>query len=341
MLKKIKNNRTLLIITATLFFIILVLIPIYASRPFVYLLITCYISIIYAYSLYIVLGTCGILSFGHAAFFGIGAYAAGITIKAGFPLSVIFLASIIFSSMGALIIGWISLRAKEIYFAFLTLALSQLVYITVYRLPITGRYNGLPGIIPPLLNLGLLKYSIVRPEHFYYVALIIAILCVVISIKIHSSSLGYLFQAIREDSVRAEFMGINLNKYRLFAFIIGGAMASIAGALFSMKMGIVVPEVLMWTQSAKPIIMVLFGGIGNIYGPFFGAILFEIFHSYAAKFPYAIEIANGVLILIVIIVAPEGITGIYFRIKNKIIYKQKIELGGEYDEYKKQNTGSN
>lgn len=274
--------------------------------PFGYLLdIISHVLImgLYAFSLNIILGYTGMISFGHAAFFGVGAYTVGILLqKTAISFPVIFIIVIVASAVAAFVIGFFSVRLGEIYFAMITMAFSQLLYtIVVKSVSLTGGDQGLIGGIPePKVNLGFFSFELGGLKTLYFFVVFLVILCLFISKIILDSPLGETLKAIRENPERARFIGINVPLFQLVAFIIAGIFAGISGMLMAFYIDGVYPDFLHWSKSAEPILMVLIGGTDTFLGPIFGAMFFIIVTSILTTFTNLWGLVLGAIIILFI-----------------------------------------
>ncbi len=230
-------------------------------------------------------GYTGLLSFGHAAFWGGGAYAAGVfaTNVSGSPLAMLVVGTV-FAALLAWVLGFLSLRRGGIYFAILTLAFAQMLfYMALQPLsPITGGDNGL-GIggttIEPLLGFIPLEAGVpviteLVSTWMYMLIGGAMVFTVAVAYRVLNSPYGMVFRAIRENEQRAEFVGLNVWRYKLMAFVISGSIAGLAGALFAIHNARVPVESLFWTTSGEVVIMSVIGGVGSLFGGPIGAALY-------------------------------------------------------------------
>ncbi|MBZ0217515.1 MAG: branched-chain amino acid ABC transporter permease, partial [Fimbriimonadaceae bacterium] len=233
----------------------LVLVPVFGSRYVIDLTTEIMIYALFALSLNLLLGYAGNISFGHAAFFAIGGYACLVlTTTYGWPLILAFPAAILATGFAALIIGYFCVKLNEIYFAMLTLAFSMLVWSIAFKWrDVTGGDDGFVGAIVP-------EFIGTRPRFFYF-SLIIVSVATYILWKVCHSTFGRGLVAIRENPARAKFIGMDIRRMRLIAFVISGAFAGVAGALFGLYNRGMYPESSFWTESAQVLIMTLLGGI--------------------------------------------------------------------------------
>ena len=264
---------------------------------------------LYAVSFNVLLGYGGMLSFGHAAFFGVGGYTAALVVKqsglppalavAGLPFAAMFV-----SAAAALIIGYFSVRRTGIYFAMLTFAFQMLLYtVALKATPLTGGDDGITGLKPP----GLLA----QPLAYYYFALLITGIGLYILHRVVSSPFGYTLRALRANALRVQYLGIDVRAHRLAAFVLSGAFAGLAGAIFALSNGNVFPGWLNWTASATPVIMTVLGGTARFLGPALGAAVYIVLEVLISGRTEYWPLAMGIIILILVLLMPEGLTGLW------------------------------
>ncbi|MDA8178363.1 MAG: branched-chain amino acid ABC transporter permease [Desulfobacteria bacterium] len=232
----------------------------------------------------LMLGYTGLLSFGHAALFGTGAYTMGILLVR-FQVNIFLgmLASAGMAAAIALLIGWISIRRHGIYFAMLTLAFNEVFYFTLTQFrDLTGGEDGLRGIYRPDLVAGPASLSVQEPMRFYFFVLFIFLLSLLAMRRITGSPMGSVFKAIRENENRAESVGYKCRYYKIVAFVFSGFFAGLAGALFCIYIKYVSLSFCHWSLSGEVIIMALLGGIGSLYGPLIGAALVTLMQDILA-----------------------------------------------------------
>ncbi|MET1101181.1 MAG: branched-chain amino acid ABC transporter permease [Pyrodictiaceae archaeon] len=249
----------------------------------------------------ILFGYTGLLSFGHAMFWGLGAYGVAIgLVKLGLGFLYSYFLSLILVLVVAVVTGYLSLRHTKIYFAILTLAFSQLVYAIVlkYR-DLTGGDEGLYGIPRPL-------GSIIS---YYYLVVGVSGALLVLLWMLLRSPLGLAFQVIRDDPFRAEALGYNVSRLRLLSFIISGIVTGIAGSLYSPLQGAITPESLYWTFSAEIVFMAILGGTRVFLGPFIGGIVYVFLRDYAMDLTEYWLFAMGLALAVLIYALPQGVLG--------------------------------
>jgi branched-chain amino acid transport system permease protein len=264
---------------------------------------------LYAVSFNLLLGYGGMLSFGHAAFFGVGGYTAALVVKeSGLP-SALTLACLPFAAMfasaaAALVIGFFSVRRAGIYFAMLTFAFQMLLYtIALKATPLTGGDDGLTGLKPP----GLLA----QPRVYYYFALAMTIASLYVLHRVVSSPFGYTLRALRTNALRVQYLGIDVRAHRLAAFVVSGAFAGLAGAIFALSNGNVFPGWLDWTASATPIVMAVLGGTASFLGPALGAAVYVVLEVLISGRTEYWPLAMGIIIVILVLLMPAGLTGVW------------------------------
>jgi len=272
------------------------------------------IMALFAMSLNLILGFGGMVSFGHAAFFGAGAYTVALLMKkAGWPLYLALPAAPLVAAVIAAVIGWFCVRRLGLYFAILTLAFSQLLYMIVFQwYTFTGGDDGIHGIPRP---------AFLDAINYYLLCLILFLICFVIMRMIVNSSFGLSIRTIRENLERAKFIGINVRRYQLINFTIAGAFAGLAGGLLTELNRFAQTEFLHWSKSADPILASLVGGMYSFVGPAIGSavlmflkIILQQLHRSMVEM-WAIFL--GIILLVVVLFAPGGIVGVYERMFGK------------------------
>ncbi len=267
---------------------------------------------LFAVALDLLLGFGGLLSFGHAMFWGSAAYASGWVAKnMGAPFPLAALVGMLFAFLLSLPIGYLSVRRKGIYFSMVTLAFAQMVFYVVNEArPITGGENGLQGI--PRAFLGV---SLSNPTTFYYAALPIAILGFLVAYRVVHSPFGHVLVAIRDNEARAQALGYPTARYKLLAFSLSAALAGLGGALYSLGHGFAALEVVHWTTSGTAVLMTILGGISTLWGPIVGAALVLLLRdalSTSTLFPAlrdAPGVVTGTIFIIIVLAFRKGLWG--------------------------------
>jgi branched-chain amino acid transport system permease protein len=267
-----------------------------------------------AASLNLVLGYGGMVSFGHAAFFGAGAYVVGIFAAEGVrSLWIAWPAAILVAALAALLIGAISLRTRGVYFIMITLAFAQMMYYVFVSMK---AYGGDDGLSMPGRSTGL---GLELRNDFVWYYLVLALLLVILYLlhRLLGSRFGRVIAAIRENETRATAIGYPVYRYQLLCFVISGAIAGLAGALIANQTSYVGPALLHWVQSGTLMIMVILGGVGRFWGgPVGAAVLLaleELFSGSPLLGGYALhwQLPVGIILLAVVLFAPRGISGAF------------------------------
>ncbi len=275
-----------------------------ATQVLIYGLFALGFNLLYGYT--------GLLSFGHAAYFGLGAYGAGIALaKLGVPSVwggvAVGLGA---ASAGGAVIGFLCLRRRGIYFAMLTLAFAQLLYFIGFHLAdLTGGDDGLRGI--PLLPVRLpgVAISLDTPLAFYYFTFALVALAVAGLKRILDSPFGAVLGAIRENSDRAAACGYDITRIKLLSFVFSSAFAGLAGALEALRLTVVPIESLYWTTSGQVVMMTLLGGAGTFFGPFVGAATFLVLEDRLSIVTESWPLVIGLIFMAFVLFLPKGIWG--------------------------------
>ena len=260
------------------------------------------LAALFAASLQLMLGVGGMTSFGHAAHFGVGAYAAALCAKASLPFGVAIGAGSLAGAMSAALIGAFCVRLSGVYLAMLTLAFAQIVWSVAFQWDsVTGGSNGLIGVWPPP--------QLASRTHFYALAATIVVLAYGALVAIARSPFGFALRATRDSRLRAAAVGIDVARTQWLAFVIAGTFAGLAGALFAFSKGSISPETLAIPKSVDALVIVLLGGINAWFGPLAGAAVFTwLQDGLARSFAYW-RAALGVLIVLLVLLFPRGIGG--------------------------------
>jgi branched-chain amino acid transport system permease protein len=262
---------------------------------------------IFATSLNILVGYGGMVSFGHAMFFGGGAYAFALTLqKTGLGIPAALVVAVVFSALVALVVGAICVRLKEIYFSFLTLAFQMLLHsIILTWTSLTGGDQGLTGGIPRPPFLGL---NLADTTHLYWFASFVAVVCFLLMRYILQSPYGYTLRMVRDNADRAQFLGIDVWRVKLYAFILAGCFASVGGVLMSLFVSGAFPDFSYWTMSGEAVFMIMMGGVNVFVGPLVGSALLLTFNDVITRTTEYHGLALGVVVLIFALGFKRGIT---------------------------------
>jgi branched-chain amino acid transport system permease protein len=301
----------------------LLLVAPYVIDPFQTLTLTYgLIAAIAALGFNLLLGYTGLLSFGHSAFFGGGAYTVAFLVKYLKLASMeLFLAgSVLVAAILSALFGYVCVRYTRIFFGILTLALSQVLWSLAFKFFwVTGGTDGLRIPTPTLLGMAPTddKMEFLAHRYYYYVLAVFAI-CVVLMWVIVHSPFGKALQAIRDNEIRAEFIGIRIRRYRLIAFVISGIFTGVAGALWAPLNGLASPDILVWTFSGEIVFMTVLGGFRTFVGPIVGAIAFTYLKTYAVGFTVYWQLLLGTVLVVLVLALPTGIMGAVERVASKI-----------------------
>ncbi len=256
----------------------------------------------------LLLGFTGLLSFGHAAFFGSAAYVAGWFIKAqGWSPELGILAGVVASAFLGLIFGLVAIRRQGIYFAMITLALAQMVYFICLQAPFTGGEDGLQGV--PRGNLfGLVP--LMSDTSMYYVVVAVFVASFLAISRIVTSPFGQVLKMIRENEPRAVSLGYQVDRYKLLAFVLSAALAGLAGSLKTLVMGFATLSDVHWSMSGEVILMSLLGGVGTFFGPVFGAgIVIALQNLLADKVGAWVTVIIGAIFVVCVLAFRKGVVG--------------------------------
>ncbi len=269
---------------------------------------------IFAVGYNLLFGYTGLLSFGHAAFFGAGAYITGIAIgQFGVPWFVAVLLGILGGSVLALVIGVLSIRTRGIYFSMVTLALAQLVfYAALQASSWTGGENGLRGFTVGKLSFFGWTVDFLDPVNKYYVLMVFAACALWLVSRILNSPFGAVIEAIRENETRARACGYNVERTKLISFTLSGLICALAGTLSALHLAIVPLDTLHYNTSGMIVMMTLLGGAGSFFGPFIGALAFLLMEDVISLWTPHWQIIVGSVFILFVLFLPKGIWGTAF-----------------------------
>ena len=256
-------------------------------------------------------GYTGLLSFGHAAFFGAGAYVTGIAIgQFGLPWFAAVALGIVAGGALAVVIGLMSIRTRGIYFSMVTLALSQLVYYTALQASSwTGGENGLRGFTVSKISLLGVTVDFLDPVAKYYVLMIFAALALWLVSRILNSPFGAAIEAIRENETRARACGYDVERTKLLSFTLSGLICALAGTMSALHLAIVPLDTLHYHTSGMIVMMTLLGGAGSFFGPFVGALAFLLMEDVISLWTSHWQIVVGAVFILFVLFLPKGIWG--------------------------------
>jgi len=267
---------------------------------------------LFALGFNIIYGYTGLLSFGHAAFWGLGAYGTGITLaKLGVTsLWIGIAAGVVAALLAGVVVGYLCLRRRGIYFAMLTLAFGQMIFFTAFHLSEwTGGDDGLRGIPRLPLELPGFDVELDTPLRLYYFIMVVVTLMLLGLKRVLESPFGAVVQAIRENQSRAAACGYDVRLVKLLAFTFSALFAGMAGALEAMRLNFVPIDALYWTTSAQVVIMTLIGGAGTFFGPFIGAAVFLLLQDWLSLVMESWSLVIGIIFIVFVLFMPRGIWG--------------------------------
>jgi branched-chain amino acid transport system permease protein len=293
--------------------LVLFLLPWLAGQYPIYLAIQILILAVFSLGFNLLFGYTGLLSFGQAGFFAVGAYGCAKILLAVPNLFLGILGGVVAAGLVALILGILSVRHTRIYFSMLTLAFGMMIYSIAWKWrDFTGGDDGLVGIPrAPLEIPGLLSLSVATMERYYYVVLVVSLLAILAMYRLVHSPLGLTLQAIRDSESRAEFAGVPVRTFRLIAFTIAGLYAGLAGALLPPLENTVTPPIAHWSMSAEPVLATLMGGVHIFGGPIVGAFLFFMIKDIIVRFTQYWLIWLGAIVVALVMGFRGGVVSVF------------------------------
>jgi branched-chain amino acid transport system permease protein len=267
------------------------------------LMIDLLIAALFAASLHFIMGPAGMHSFGHAAYFGLGAYGAALLVRSlNMPMELALVVAPVVAAAGAFVYGWFAVRLSGVYLAMLTLAFAQITWAVTYQWDsFTGGSNGLTGVWP--------SEWLSEKRMYYWLTLVLVIAAIVWLRRVLFSPFGYALRASRDSVLRADAIGIDVKRMQWTAFVIAGAAAGLAGSLYAFSKGSISPESLSVGKSVDGLVMVLLGGIQTLAGPVVGAVTFTWLHDTVARNTDYWRAMLGAIILLLVLLFPQGIAG--------------------------------
>ena len=300
--------RNQLIASAALV-VLLALLPLAGSRYAVDLSTEVLIYALFALSLNVLIGFTGNVSFGHAAYFAIGGYTCAILLTTyRWPLAISLPAAVVLAGLVAAVVGYFCVRLTQIYFAMLTLAFAMLVWGVAFKWKeVTGGDDGFTGINLPAMLSNHVSY-------FYFTLAVVTVAVAALWVICHSA-FGLTLVAVRENSVRTGFIGVDTRRMRWAAFTVAGSFGGLAGALFGMYHRGMYIENAFWTESAQVLIMVLLGGMYSFVGPILGAATLHLLQVFTNQYTTYWPTVLGLILLVIVMVLPDGLIGLVSRVK--------------------------
>ena len=309
------NLRT---VVGLLLLLALVLLPLYVELTGSRFLLTLFTRIVIlalaAVSLNLILGYGGMMSFGHAAYLGIGGYAVGILAFEGITSGFVqWPVALLVSAFFAFVIGALSLRTRGIYFIMITLAFAQMAYYIVAGL---ARYGGDDGLTIQKRSQFIAPINLSNKVQFYYICLLLLCAAIFLVWRIVNSRFGMAIQGARSNDTRMRAIGFPTYRYKLTCFVIAGTLCGLAGALLANHTDFVSPAMMYWTRSGDLIIMVVLGGMGSTFGPLFGAVALLVLEEVLSGITEYWQIILGPLLLLVVLFARGGIDGLLGKVRH-------------------------
>jgi branched-chain amino acid transport system permease protein len=291
---------------------------------------------LFALSVDIIMGYTGLVSLGPAAFFGIGAYAGALTLlKLANSIWLGIAVVLILSWVVAWLIGYLSIRIRGVYFAMLTLAFAEMFHELAFNWQsFTGGSDGLTGVPRPEIGISPYVVSLGNPYVFFYFVFGVVIVVYYACVRLVNSPFGRVLQAICDNEERAEFIGYDVRIFKRRSFVISGIIGGLSGSLFAL-LRFVDPDVLHWFTSAEALVMTLFGGMGTLYGPVIGAIVFLFCKDLISSYTEHWRLILGVIFVGFVLYSPRGIVGLYDALRDEIIpaalsrIRLRVGRGGE------------
>ncbi|WP_295850285.1 ABC transporter permease [Tardiphaga sp.] len=297
-------------IAGLILLVVLVCLPLIArNSPYTLVLgIDVLIAVLFAASLHFIMGPGGMHSFGHAAYFGLGAYGTALLVKwFAAPMALALVAAPVLALLGALLFGWFAVRLSGVYLAMLTLAFAQIVWAAVFQWEtLTGGSNGVLGVWPTA--------PFDRRGPFYFLTLALAAVGVLLLRKFLFAPFGYAMRAGRDSPLRAEAIGLDVKRVHWLAFAIAGAVCGVAGGLFAFAKGSISPETIGVSRSIDGLVMVLLGGIQTLTGPIVGASVFAVLQDTIMRSTEYWRALLGGIILLLVLAFPSGIVGGFLKL---------------------------
>jgi len=275
---------------------------------------------LFALSVDIIMGYTGLVSLGPAAFFGVGAYAGGLTLlNLANSIWLALLVALVLSGVAAWVIGYLSIRIRGVYFAMLTLAFAEMFHELAFNWQsLTGGSDGLAGVPRPDIGIGPFVLSLADPYVCFYFVLAVVILIYYGCVRLVNSPFGRILQAIRDNEERIEFIGYDVRAFKRRSFVISGMIGGVSGCLFAL-VRFVDPGILHWFTSAEALVMNLFGGMGTLYGPIIGAFAFLFARDLISSYTEHWRIILGIVFVAFVLYSPQGIVGLSRALMERVV----------------------
>ncbi|MBW2142069.1 MAG: branched-chain amino acid ABC transporter permease [Deltaproteobacteria bacterium] len=291
--------------------------------------VTFAIFALFATSFNLLLGFTGLLSFGHAMYFGAGGFGTAIALThiQGLPLLVSVLIGFVSAVVLAIILSPIVVRVSGTAFAMLHLAFSQLMFVLVLKLRgITGGEDGVGGFpIPPFSIPGIISIDIMDPLKFYYFAIIVLGISILILWFFTKTPFGQIMVSIRDNPNRVNYMGFRVTLSKAVIYVVAGGFAGIAGSIYALFQNLISAEELSIMACFAPIMITMVGGVGSFFGPILGSGVFAFLEELTSRYTEHVELVQGLILILVILFMPMGLIGIFHIIKEKLFSKPSLQ----------------
>ena len=322
-MKFLRGNNLAFLIFFVFSILVPIIFPLFLNDYWIKLYSEILIWSLLAASVNILFGYLGLLSFGQALYFGFGMYGVAIGVaKFGLGLWSSFLLGILVSVLMATVAGSVAVRLTWHYFAIITVVFSLIFYfVALSWKPITGGDDGLPFLPPDIINIFDFKISLTNPTAQYYFIIFFVLLCYFLILKLLNSPLGKTFIAIKENNLKSELIGINTYKIKLIGFIFAGFVAGVAGCLFAFYGRYASASYMFYHVSGEAVVWSIIGGVGSFLGPVIGTGLLIMVREELSNFWDHYLLLVGVVVVLLVIFAPQGLAGLYNRLLKKIFNK--------------------
>ncbi len=303
--------------------LLLLFLPAFAGKYIIYMVIQILTLSVFALGFNLLLGYTGLLSFGQAGFFAMGAYVSAKILLVIPSLLAGVMAGVVAGGIAALILGYLCVRHTRIYFSMLTLCFGMMIYSIAWKWrEVTGGDDGLIGIPrAPLEIPGIFRMSMDSMGSYYYFVLVISIIAIFVLYRVVNSPFGLTLKGIRDSENRVSFAGISIRNYRLFSFTLAGLYAGLAGSLVPPLENTVTPPLAHWTHSAEPVMVTLLGGIHTFSGPIVGSILFYLIKDIIVRYTQYWLIWFGSIVVFLVLVFRGGVV-IFFAERIVPLFKR-------------------
>jgi branched-chain amino acid transport system permease protein len=315
-MKKMLQPLRLFLLACVIALVLFPLIPISGAAFYVDLLTKVMIMAVFALSLDLLVGYTGLVSFGHAAFFGIAAYTAAL-LSPKYEAASLWLtlpAAVLIAAFSAFVIGIFVLRTRGIYFIMVTLAFAQMIYFLFHDTKLGGGSDGIYLNFKPEAKIGgATLFDLGNTLHFYYFVLAVLVMVYFFLRLVLRSPFGRALVGIKANEHRMRSLGFPVFRYKLASFTLAGGLAGIAGYLAACQFGFVNPEIISWHQSGNVLLMVILGGLGNLYGAVAGAFAFVLMQEFFSSFTKHWQLIMGAVIVFLVLFLPGGLASLVRR----------------------------